>query len=334
MRELYFDYIKGVAIIAVICIHSGRIAEFAPGSLQLESNLALRQIVNFAVPTFLALAGYFDGRSNARSVAARLWRLMPPYIVWTLVFIVLTKPTHLLRPADLMVDLLTGEGIGIGYFVIVLAQMTIVMSLLERASISIQAIAAIVMFAFGTAFTYADAFLGLWPRLVFPFNTLIFIVWCPFYQFGFMIARSGELRRRMAEAPLPPLLAVLVILLCLALSEAMSTQYMDKTFAASQLKLSNKMEALAVIVVIFSLRDKVSVKDGMVAWLGRNSYFIYLSHMLPMLVAVKIATAFPVTAPEFSVIFAKAGFVLAACCCAAWAARRLTPRDVQRYIIG
>lgn len=61
MRESYWDSWKGVAIIAVVAIHaSGATQFFEDGSFNWYFGLVLRQFIDFAVPLFLAMAGYFS----------------------------------------------------------------------------------------------------------------------------------------------------------------------------------------------------------------------------------------------------------------------------------
>ena len=52
-RDTYFDVLRGLAIIQVIGIHA-----YGGG------NLELREILNMAVPLFLAISGYFIGKKS------------------------------------------------------------------------------------------------------------------------------------------------------------------------------------------------------------------------------------------------------------------------------
>lgn len=48
-RNLYFDFLRGVAIIMVIGIHCYTI----------DNNILFRQVLNAAVPLFIAVSGFF-----------------------------------------------------------------------------------------------------------------------------------------------------------------------------------------------------------------------------------------------------------------------------------
>ena len=99
LRSAYWDAWKGVAILAVVTIHAGAVAlGFPADSPNAQFGLMLRQGVNFAVPLFLAMAGYFAVGDGAEAVAPswrqRAARLLPPYLFWTLVTVALRRPWH------------------------------------------------------------------------------------------------------------------------------------------------------------------------------------------------------------------------------------------------
>jgi len=127
MRSNYWDGWKGVAIIAVVAIHaSAELGNFPAESFNWYFGLVFRQFINFAVPLFLALAGFFAVRSSTDFgldyYRKRLMRVLPPYLFWTVVFVLLKHPSHFFSPGALSKDIFLGTGIGIGYFVIVLVQ--------------------------------------------------------------------------------------------------------------------------------------------------------------------------------------------------------------------
>lgn len=83
-REPYFDFLRGVAIIMVIGIHTyhDTLAHFG---------LLFRQFLNCAVPIFLAISGYFIGRksfdaqgSYAKFLRKQVARVYIPMLIWSL----------------------------------------------------------------------------------------------------------------------------------------------------------------------------------------------------------------------------------------------------------
>jgi fucose 4-O-acetylase-like acetyltransferase len=131
-RNNYLDAWKGVAIICVVLIHtSGPIAEQPLG-------IVLRQFINFAVSLFVALAGYFSYGSFIKAQKnmmpffwPRIKSLLIPYFIWSLVCILLLRRCWFEDPGKLLYHgLLIGRGISVGYYIILLIQLTLLTKLL------------------------------------------------------------------------------------------------------------------------------------------------------------------------------------------------------------
>lgn len=95
-RIEYFDFLRGIAIILVVALHS-----FTPFSI-FESNtlsyhLAIiwRQIIGCAVPIFLAISGYFMSNKDVNTqskyslfIKKQIPRVYIPMLVWSVPFLV------------------------------------------------------------------------------------------------------------------------------------------------------------------------------------------------------------------------------------------------------
>lgn len=212
--------------------------------------------------------------------------------------------------------------------------MIVLMTLLERLNLFVQLSIVTIMSVLGIAFTYASEVLELWAPIEFPYNVITFVVWYPFYHFGFLFARSKELQSYIAT--ISPMILLIAIggFLVVSIIEALLTQYHNVLHAASQLKVSSKLTSLSLILLIFSVQAKAPQKDGVLAWIGRNSYFIYLFHLLPLTIAAKVISELLGPTSQVVVTPVKFGFALAASLISAWAARRLIPKKVQIYVLG
>lgn len=80
-RHSYFDFIRGIAILMVIGIHTYTV----------ENSIAFRQLLNVAVPLFIAISGYFlsqkqiKSKQNYRSfLKKQLPKVYIPAILWSL----------------------------------------------------------------------------------------------------------------------------------------------------------------------------------------------------------------------------------------------------------
>ena len=62
-RNEYFDFLRGIAIIFVVGIHTFACSEGYSEYVRVEKN-ALRQLLNCAVPLFLAISGFFLSKND------------------------------------------------------------------------------------------------------------------------------------------------------------------------------------------------------------------------------------------------------------------------------
>lgn len=91
MRIPAVDAIKGLAIMAVVLIHTGPFFRVEPTKTDWYMlGHAIQQMASFAVPFFFAAAGYFFGRGASSSTVAARWRryssrIAVVLIVWILI---------------------------------------------------------------------------------------------------------------------------------------------------------------------------------------------------------------------------------------------------------
>jgi len=283
MRSTYWDSIKGLAIIAVVIIHSsGSAFTFFPeGSLNWIFGVTLRQITAFAVPIFFVVSGLFSqprkGLSARSFIVNRFIRILPPYILWSLVSLVLNKPHLFLNPMLLVRVCILGGGIAAGYFVIVLLQFILLTPLIWKIKTAQTHIAIMITFSIlGLSATYVLRILGS------PYYFILFIFWYPFFHFGVftsMFKRDMEIWLHKIRKFIPGLL---IICFALALIEGFFwSSHGFVSIGKSQLKISSFLFSFILFLAILSFKEIFSRADRVViAWLGRASFIIYLSHML------------------------------------------------------
>ncbi|WP_164881839.1 acyltransferase [Paenirhodobacter populi] len=297
MRSGYWDGWKGIAIVAVIAIHaSGSATGSEPGSLNQQFGIWLRQLINFPVAMFIFLSAYFTHQPSARApegmgwLGRRLWRLILPYLVWSVVYTLFRIVTGVFYPEELPLRLATGTVILVGYFVIVMVQLSIVSIGLDR--LTDRAICWLLPVAVGmsVAFTYGVRLLApgsFWAE--FPYNALPFIVWLPFYILGMIAARP--VGRRLA-AVAPSRFAILFLIsVGLAVAEAMMLRATHLDLAISQLKPSSMLASASLCLFAVAWHAKAGetvLHSRVLSWLGRRSYYFYLSHMLVLLALQKV----------------------------------------------
>ncbi|MCJ7655830.1 MAG: acyltransferase, partial [Dehalococcoidia bacterium] len=91
-RDLSFDAFRGLAIIAVVAIHSWIYP--TTGVWNLFFIVTYRQLLNFAVPAFIFISGYWISKKPIKSLEdyktfliRRLPRVLIPYFFWSLILL-------------------------------------------------------------------------------------------------------------------------------------------------------------------------------------------------------------------------------------------------------
>lgn len=294
VRSNYWDGWKGLCIIAVVVLHAyPSDLGSSTGTWHWYTAYLSYEVFEFPVALFLAIAGFF---SNPQSIAnggesatsyyrRRFKRILPAYLIWTAIYIGLQHRGDLRSFSRMTRDVFLGTGVGVGYFIVVLAQFVLLTPLLARINkrkihIALMAL----LFACGLTFTYVIRFeFPASPLTQFPYYCILFVVWYPFYHLGlfaakFQIAGNARLKRLSGLV-----FSVYVFLVAVSMAEAISLHTLENRLDSSQLKASSLLASLALFV--FALAGPHKVLDRLLdrpwlCFLGRESYLIYLSHLL------------------------------------------------------
>jgi surface polysaccharide O-acyltransferase-like enzyme len=292
MRSTYWDSIKGWSIIAVIVIHASgnSYTSFTEGSANWVFGITLRQFVNFAVPLFLTLAGLFSrpkvGVTPILFIFSRCLRLIPPYLLWSVAYLMFSKSSHFLDPQLLLTDIFMGKGIGVGYFVIVLLQFIFLTPFIWRIkSIKTHMITMIAFTAIGLFSTYTLRTIFIdHPFGKFPLNAIFFIYWYPFFHFGVFVSLFKEKVIEWVCGVKKVIYFLVPLFVMLSLIEGFFwANHGFISLGTSQMKASSFILSFLSFLSLLYCNNRPSLLDSKVmAWLGRGSYVIYLSHMFAL----------------------------------------------------
>ncbi len=281
MRSNYWDTWKGLAIIAVMVIHV-----LAALSLSPSTEIIIRQFINFPVAIFIAIAGYFSYKPEIQAVRfwqSKILRILPPYLIWTAVSILLFHRDHLENVSELLSDFFLGKGIGwgVGYFVIVLLQLVLITPLLVKIkSTSSQILTIVISLIVSMAYTYVIKIkFGSSVLASFPYSVLPFFIWLPFYQLGLMMGRGLNFKFNN-----PLLVALYLLFVIVSIAEGLLLQKMGYGFGNSQVKITTFLASGTLFLLAVSYQF-INVKKNLLSWMGENSYPIYLIHTIVIALA-------------------------------------------------
>ena len=294
MRDKYWDDWKGICILFVIAMHTSRlIAAFPARSEMWYIGLSARQILNIAVPMFYCIAGYFSARDHSLHehvlyfYVKKFRRILPAYLIWTLINDYLLKRSHLFSPTDLFNDVFMGTGIDVGYFPVVLLQFVLLAPLLARIRTAKGHIITMALIAFGwnigkmLALEHYEKFSIFYSSLDYDF----FFEWYPFYHLGLFICQFKYIENGTLRKYLPEIISLLTLSLFAAYMEGTTLSTLRNNYSAGvdPLRISSILVAVTCFLVIcmaFPLFPAGLLKNKLLSWLGQHSYFIYLTHWI------------------------------------------------------
>lgn len=127
-RNEYFDFLRGLAILMVVAIHTYNLN---------TDGIVIRQLLNTAVPIFIAISGYFLSQKAMGSqgeyisfLKKQLPKVYYPVLLWSLPLLVVSIIQGKLILANVILFLVCG--MSIYYFVAFIMQCYVVLPLVKN----------------------------------------------------------------------------------------------------------------------------------------------------------------------------------------------------------
>lgn len=281
MRDNYFSFMKGLAIIGVLFIHT----PFMIGDG--TAGIASRQLVTFAVAMFFFLSGYFvkDDRLDLKGIS----RIGIPYILWSILWFAETTfaGSQPVTTWKIINSIFFGGAFFPLYFLVVLLELKLISPWMIRH-----------IHKYGKSNQYC--FYKDWALLITPVTLIILysiqyvtrqqpLVYAQIFPTWFLLYYVGALTKHgCIKVKSPIALGCTLFGLYLALLES---AYINENlhvpfWAASQIKFSTFFYALSLCLLLISLHGEM--RRNRVVRLGEMSFGIYLLH-IPVLKIVNIA---------------------------------------------
>ena len=287
MRISYFDFLRGVAIIMVVFIHClGRSYSYSTITLPV---IAARNLMNVAVPLFLAISGYFLASKQMENggYASFLKKQIPRVYI----------PMLFCSLAYLFVDLKNGSVLGsalkyfscsysVYYFVAVIIQCYLLLWFLQK---HVSKKMLITLFIAGFAWWGLNTYyIGIYMEKSLPLILLCgnFIPWIIFFVMGMSFRRLFDLNNTILYKIICGGVFVFMIL-----SVAESRLVMDNSQSLKGLGQKASVFCLNVILCIvafhntsraFITRYENNKFYRLICLVGRYSFGIYLIHLFTL----------------------------------------------------
>ncbi len=203
------DLLRAIATTIVISIHASHhwwfgVNDTVSLSPEIFIDTIINQVGRFTVPIFVILSGFALAKSEEKRpfdvkifFQRRLWRIVPPYILFTLLNMVgrsqFLEADWLEREQQIWQAIATGMGDYHLYFLWIIFQCYVIYPLLRRINFSIRRLSALLLITF-TLFSlrWISANFGLFTGISsFLPNGNHVIYWLPYFQIGIWLVKDG-----------------------------------------------------------------------------------------------------------------------------------------------
>ncbi len=274
-RTEYFDFLRGIAVIMVVAIHTfGQAYNYNNVSFPA---VFLRQIFNCAVPLFCVSSAFFLIKKEwtVETLRKRILRVYIPLIVFSLPYFLydVISDQNLLKS---LFKLFFG-GYSVYYFVALIVQFYILLPLFKRFKLFRNIIVmGFISLLWVFIYTYFIQFKHPLPLLLYGGPILCFIVY-------FSLGASMQLDNKKSSVNICLVLFGIGVSLCASCAESYFIMEKTNSLSGSGLKPSAVLFSIFICSLLYSdfcsgkyLSNKIT---KFFSDLGRYSYGIYLLHM-------------------------------------------------------
>ena len=273
-RNTYFDFLRGLAIMMVVGIHTYTLG---------KDSTVVRQLLNTAVPLFVAISGYCLSQKRMENKDDYLFFLKKqfpkvylPVLVWSLPLyaIALYSGSSIIKQTILLLSC----GLSIYYFVAFIMQCYVVLPVINNYISGnkrrVVIVSCLISFAWIAGVMYMNTIQGKGIPLILYAGPLP--CWLMFFVLGVMIGHKPE---RNYSIILPMVIAILGFIL-----SVIETDYLlDHYGKGVGIKPSSFIYSAGMIFLLFSNKvEKLIRRKGaiyrFIIWIGSLSFGIYLIH--------------------------------------------------------
>ena len=273
-RNTYFDFLRGLAIMMVVGIHTYTLG---------KDSTVVRQLLNTAVPLFIAISGYCLSQKRMENKDDYLFFLKKqfpkvylPVLVWSLPLyaIALYSGSSIIKQTILLLSC----GLSIYYFVAFIMQCYVVLPVINNYISGnkrrVVIVSCLISFAWIAGVMYMNTIQGKGIPLILYAGPLP--CWLMFFVLGVMIGHKPE---RNYSIILPMVISILGFILSVIESDYL----LDHFGKGVGIKPSSFIYSAGMIFLMFSNKvENLIRRTGaiyrFIIWIGSLSFGIYLVH--------------------------------------------------------
>jgi fucose 4-O-acetylase-like acetyltransferase len=344
-RDVSFDALRGIAIIAVVAIHAIPWQEYKDYVI-----LSYRQLLNFAVPVFLFISGYWSTKKPIISfedykqfLIKRFSRILIPYLFWSVIYLTFEDiKIHDFELDKTIIMLLTGKASVQFYFIILILQLYALTPLLQyinRRKFGIEVVFLLNMIYL--LVQYLMCLHGLWNftdplGLVHISFNVPFLSMVIFYQTG-LLMRSHYNARSIPHSMSSFIPSAILLSATVSVQESLMilAHYDNWRMAISPLKYSSFLYFACIIWGFIAFREHFKNWPRLLITLGEYSFGIFLIHMIIIRGINKVLHKIDLSwLSQFPYQFIVILITLSICFILIYLTRRLLPKPLCGKVLG
>lgn len=282
-RIIYYDFLRGLAIIGVLAIHSTAIG-YTSDDTSVDFNVTVfwRQMLNFSVPMFITISGFFlaNKETNTKKtylkfIKKQIPRVLMPYLLWSLLYLGI----YFIRGetlSSLVYRLLTFNSSTPFYFIILIIEYYLLLPVLQKLATPKGLIISALVSTLSCIFIF---YFRYYTNVSLP----LFVVgsapsWLIFFVLGIY------LKNNTIKLNNKTLIFLLISGFALSLVETYMLYHFfsDIDNSVTAVKVSSFIYSIFLILFAFKNAHRNFSKTKLLAYFGEISFGIYLSHMFFM----------------------------------------------------
>lgn len=309
--------LRGLAILGVVAIHaSGTGLKFSEDSINFNFTVLWRNFLNFSVPMFLAISGFFLATKKIDNITEyftfqkkQIPRVYIPFLIWSIVWFWLAVLIKGQPVSNELIKLIAFQSSSPYYFIALIIQYYLLLPVFKiMANSKWLAFSVLISIAFTFLIFYARYFTELsLPLIVYAGN---FATWQMFFVLGLYLGKLETIK--ISNKTLIIFILAFYILSCME-SYLLITFFQQAEDAVTAVKASSFMYSFFMIVLFF--KNKGLFKSKLLKEIGIVSFGIYLVHMFALLAVSKMLLILYSSLKDITYIYQLSLIFIATLCC-------------------
>ena len=316
-RLYYFDMLRGLAILGVIAIHASNVGfNFPSDTFNFNFTIFWRNSLNFSVPLFLAISGYFLAKKEVSDynkyfdfLKKQIPKIYIPLLIWSSLWFAINVFTGNSPIPRELIKIITFRSSVPYYFIALISQFYIALPFLKKLNNKRGLLISVLV---SLTITLVIFYLRYFTEIRLPvllYGGNMFTFWM-FFQLGLFLGSGNILN--ISNKILLLLIAFFYFISC-SESYILITFFEQASDAVTAVKFSSFLYSF--FIIFYLLKNIDVIKSKSLTLLGNLSFGIFLTHLFFLEIVNQIAFAFFPSIVEITYLYQFLAIIIVASAC-------------------